>query len=367
VAKRKPFHFRKEDLFMSKRLQGFMLFWVSAFLVIASTHLAHAAANEHLYLDVTLRSTGSAKIHAGVYKNPQPHHGVLTVLAVHGLTEVGSMYEPLIAAIYADPVLKHVVKRVIAIDMVGHGLSSFPTLPGSLKFGDLLIDDNISVLIQVIDRLRDQGKGPQVVIGHSMGGLAIQGAQEYLLSKGSSLAKLGVLSAVLMAAVPAYGAQWTQYPTSTPVTFVDDPVLGSIFSLPVYLCGMSGGFNTLTGALVPGTPSFETCTANGWMGPEPRNTLLQLVGALGAYGINRPYAREKAFEWKNGTALTVLGFSQDVLAPIVDQPGLYTYLTGIPSNHRLSRYHAVVAEDAVHSMFISNPTGLLSALRCGIR
>lgn len=349
---------------MVKKVQ---LLFIAALLLVGGAFSAFAAADEDLYFNVSIRSMGGARIHANVYNNPEAHHGVLTVLAIHGLTEVGSMYEPLVRAIYADPVMKHVVKRVIAMDLTEHGQSSFPTLPAGYKFGDLLIDDNIGVVLQVIGQLRAMGKGPQVVIGHSMGGLAIQGAQEYLLTNGSSLAKMGVYSAVLMAAVPAYGATWTQYPTSTPVTFIDDPVLGSIFTLPVAYCGMSGGFNTLSGTLAPGTPSFATCTANGWMGPEPRNTLLQLVGALAGYGINRPFAREKAFALRNGTALTVIGFSQDVLAPIVDQPGLYTYLTGIPSDSRLSLYRAVVADDAVHSMFVSNPTGLLNALRCGIR
>ncbi len=352
---------------MFKRYKCLKLFLVSALLLIAGAFSAFAAADEDLYFDVTVRGTGSAKIHAGVYKNPHPYHGVLTVLAIHGLTEVGSMYEPLAQAIFADPVMKHVVKRIIAIDMPGHGLSGFPTLPSPLKFGDLLINDNIGVLLQVIVQLREQGKGPQVVIGHSMGGLAIQGAQEYLLNQGASFAKLGVYSAVLMAAVPAYGAQWTQYPTGTTTTFTDHPVLGSILYTPVAYCGVTGGFTTLAGTLVPGTPSGATCTANGWMGIEPQYTVYQLVGALSAYGINRPAARQNAFALKNGTALTVIGFSQDILAPIVDQPGLYTYLTGIPGDHRLSLYRAVITDDAVHSMFVSNPTGLLHALRCGIR
>lgn len=352
---------------MAQKVNCLKMLFFAAILLVAGASSAFAAADEDLYFDVAVRTTGTAKIHAGVYKNPQPYRGVLTVLAVHGLTEVGSMYEPLINAIYNDPVMKYVVKRVITIDMIGHGTSGFPTLPSPLKFGDLLIDDNISALLQVVMQLRQAGKGPQVVIGHSMGGLAIQGAQEYLLSQGASFAKLGVYSAVLMAAVPAYGAQWTQYPTSTTTIFTNHPLLGNILYYPAEYCGVTGGFNTLTGALVPGTPSATTCAQNGWMGMEPQNAVYQLVGALSPYGINRPYARPNAFALRNGTALTVIGFSQDILAPIVDQPGLYTYLTGIPSTSPYSLYRAVVADDAVHSMFVSNPTGLLKALRCGIR
>jgi len=356
---------------MLKRYKCLSLFLFSVVFLVAGALSAFAAADKDIYFNVNLLDgNGTAKIHAGIYKNPNPYQGFLTVLAVHGLTEVGSMYEPLAKAIFADPALKHVVKRVVAIDLPGKGKSSAPS-PVSQMFGNLLIEDNILVIIQVISQMRASGHGPQVVIGHSMGGLALQGAQEMLLSKGSSLAKLGVYSAVLMAAVPAYGATWTQLPGADVSAYIGpDATLGYIFNMPVAMCGYSGGFTPLSNPLsvIPAAPSPQTCIANGWMGPEPAKTLFQLVGGLSAaYGINRPYARPKAFELKNGTALTVIGFSQDVLAPIVDQPGLYTYLTGLKSDGPFSLYRPVVAADAVHSMFVSNPTGMLHAVRCGIR
>ena len=48
------------------------------------------------------------------------------------------------------------------------------------------------------------------------------------------------------------------------------------------------------------------------------------------------------------------------LIPIRNQGPLYDHLTGT-SNRLL--YRQVVAADAVHNMFISNPSGLISALR----
>jgi hypothetical protein len=74
---------------------------------------------------------------------------------------------------------------------------------------------------------------------------------------------------------------------------------------------------------------------------------------------------QNAFTLTNGTILTVISGSQDVLTPAVDQPVLYTYLTGLPSTGA-TLYRPVVADDAVHSMFVSNPTGMLDAFENGV-
>src|SRR5204863_1297142 len=120
----------------------------------------------------------------------------------------------LASAIFADNVLGLAVKRIIAIDMPAHGGSGVPSLPSPLLFQDLLIEDNASVVIQSIDTLRGLGKAPQIVIGHSMGGLEVQTAQELLLAQNSSLARHGVPGAILLDAVPANGTQWTQPPAN---------------------------------------------------------------------------------------------------------------------------------------------------------
>jgi len=360
---------------MIRRLRLCKILFLAFLLSVTGGASAFAGPNENIFFKVTLRTTGSEKIHAGIYNNPHCKRGNVTVLAVHGLTEVGSMFEPFAKTVFADQILKNVVKRLIAIDMPAHGLSGAPVLPAPLTFGELLIEDNVSVLIQSIAYLRAIGKGPQVVIGHSMGGLALQAAQETLLSKGSNLSRMGVYSAILMAAVPARGATWTRYPGADVSAYiVADPNLGAIFNMPAAYCGLSGGFNTLTGAVIAAAPTARTCIANNWMGPEPMAALTELTGTLAVNpddpacrGLCRPYVRAGAFAPKNGTKLTVLGFSQDVMAPIVDQAGLYTYLTGLKSGVRTSLYRPVVADDAVHSMFVSNPAGMIAAIRAGIR
>lgn len=102
---------------------------------------------------------------------------------------------------------------------------------------------------------------------------------------------------------------------------------------------------------------------------------LQLAGsfcqgdpdAQSSVGLCRPYVRADAFAPENGTRLTVLGFSQDVLTPIVDQDVLYTYLTGVPagSEEPPYLYRPVVGSFAVHSMFVSEPAAVVAAIRNG--
>ncbi len=331
-------------------------------LLVSSTALA-VPAHEDLSFSVGLRGTGSVTIHADVYNNPA-NHGLITILAVHGFTERGSMFQPLASAIFADHILGLAVKRIIAIDMPAHGGSGVPTLPSPLKFGDLLIEDDVSVLIESIDALKTLGKGAQIVMGHSMGGLEIQAAQETLLAQNSSLAKHGVVGAILIDAVPARGTQWTQLVAPDYTPFVTtDPVLGTILNLPAALEPQAGGFTTLAGTIVPNAPSAATVVANNWVGPEPITTTLELVGTSAP--LWRPFVRQNAFALSHGTVLTVISGSQDVLTPAVDQPLLYTYLTGMNATGT-TLYRPVVADDAVHSMFVSNPTGLLAALKNGI-
>ena len=92
-----------------------------------------------------------------------------------------------------------------------------------------------------------------------------------------------------------------------------------------------------------------------YVGWEPLTAALQLVGQI---PLPRPDAREGAFAPQNGTQLTLISFSQDVLTPAVDQDDLYLHLVG----HAGSGYAPIVAPEAVHSMHVTDPAGLLGAL-----
>jgi pimeloyl-ACP methyl ester carboxylesterase len=281
----------------------------------------------------------------------------VTVLAVHGFTETATTYGPLADAIFADGVLGHRIARVISLDLIGHGQSPAPTfVPPEGKFGDLIIEDNVSTVIQAIDILRARGLGARMIIGHSMGGLTVMAVQEALLSQGSSLAAHGILTALLLAPVPPANATWTMGPPRDLSAFViTDPVLGTYLQLPPFIAQIGGGYTTLAGTLAPNAPTVEQIVTQGYHDKEPITVALQLTGAI---PLPRPSARPRAFSFEKGTTLILASFSQDVLVPAGDLDDVYTLLTGWPG----PLYRPVVADDAVHSMFITNPKGMLRGL-----
>jgi pimeloyl-ACP methyl ester carboxylesterase len=300
---------------------------------------------------------GLAPVKVTVHENPQAPAWAATVLAVHGFTETAAMWTPLKTALFANPNTKNRVKRVIALDLPGHGLSPIPQLASGL-FGNLSIYDNVGVVIQVIDALRAQNLGPRVLIGHSMGGLAIQAVQEQLLNSGSSLAKKGVYRAILLAPVPVANiTTWTPSSSTLPATYYrNDNGIYIVIDAIGALYG--GGFSTT--ASTPGNPVITPAAFGlnfaGLIGAEPQVTAGQLVGAIPQ--LPRPSARKGAFALKNGTVLSVIGFSEDILTPVSVQPALYEHLLG----RQGFLYHEITAADAVHSMVITNPNGVLDQL-----
>lgn len=318
-----------------------------------------------LYFDVPIRGTGSVSIHANVYENPHAGYFARTVIAVHGFTETANVWAPLADAIFEEAPRGKRVKRIISIDLPGHGESGFPeNTPDGSNFGALVIEDYIGVVIASIDTLAAQGLGPQAIYGHSMGGLIVQGVQQTLLDQGSSLADHGVHRAVLIAPVPAHDQQWNQSPTGDVSPFiVFDPVNGTYLDLPAAVFQASS-FGTLGGTLAPNAPSIAEIDANGYVGIEPLTVALQLTETpfdtpAGPVVIPRPSVEEGAFGIANGTLLAVLGFTQDILVPASDLPPLYDHLTG--HSHGLLSI-TIDKPDAVHSMYVSNPEGLIEAL-----
>lgn len=328
---------------------SFCLLTLSAAL---STSPASAQSSQVCF-DLSLRG-GSSEICADVHVNPLASAQAATVLAVHGFTETAATWGPLTAEIFARTNLRDKVKRVIAIDLPGHGASEAPVgLPDGL-FGDLTINDNVAVVIQTIDILQGLGLGAQVIMGHSMGGLAVQGVQEALLAQGSSLASHGVNGAILLAPVPAGGQQWTTSAPPDLSPFVTStPELGTYLAISPFIGQVGGGFTTWAGDLVPGTPTLEEMV--DYVGLEPITTTLQLVGQI---PLPRPSVRQGAFAPNRGTKLSLIALSQDVLVPAVDLDDLYLHLIG----HSGAGYHLVDTSEAVHSMHISDPEALLDEI-----
>lgn len=329
---------------------------LTVMMLIVSLFAGAAQAQQTIQFNVAVTG-GTAPVKVTVYENAQAPNGT-TVLAVHGFTETAKMWVPLKSAVFAHPVAKRLVKRFIALDLPGHGLSPLPTLTAPASFGTLTINDNVAVVIQVIDGLRAQNLGPRVLVGHSMGGLAVQAVQEKLLSTGSSLAKKGVVKATLFAPVPVANiTAWTPASSTIPDSYYrfDN---GTYILIDNQGALFGGGFSTRastpTAPVI--TPAAFALDFTGQIGAEPQYTAGQLVGAIP--GLPRPSARQGAFALKNGTLLTVVGFSQDILCPVEVEEPLYEHLLG----RQGLLYQEVVAADAVHSMVITNPTGVLAQL-----
>jgi pimeloyl-ACP methyl ester carboxylesterase len=325
-----------------------------------------ALGSSDVVFKVAIRGTGSATIHAHVYTNPGKSSGI-NVVAVPGLSETGFVFAPLAQAIFSDGALGRVVKRVIGIDPPGHGDSTFPTnLPGGLRFGDLAVEDDVGVVLQSIDALKQHGLAPRVIVGHSMGGLEIQAAQQALLAQGSSLAAHGVFGAILLAPVPAHGLPWVRPPTGDPTPFlVNDPTLGTYLSLPPQVW-IPLAFTTTSGQVASDAPTVDQVVAGRYVGPEPLTTILELNESTvplpdgGTFTFQRPSVSAGILAPTHGTITAVVSFSEDTLVPAPNLKPLYEYLTGDTQD---ALYRPVTAPDAVHAMLVSNPTGLLDALR----
>jgi pimeloyl-ACP methyl ester carboxylesterase len=329
--------------------------------VSAVAEALHGATSD-LSFEVQVRDTGSAQLHATIYAK----HALVgaTWLAVPGLGENAATFENLASALLQ---VEPSVGRIVALDPIGHGGSSFPEgLSDGAMFGDLTIEDSVSVLLQTIDQLRARGLGPNGIIGHSLGGLEIQAAQETLLAQGSSLANKGVRRALLLAPVPPHARPWDAPPLPDLSSLVvQDPELGSYVTFPPEVW-TSLAFSRRDGSLASDAPSSDEVQAQAYIGPEPLFTALQLLESPiptseGSDPITfpRPSVREGAFAWALGTRLSVVGFEQDSLVPPADLADLYRYLASDPSG---ARYVEVSGLDAVHASYITEPAPIIAAL-----
>lgn len=319
-----------------------------------------------LNFPVKVRGVGSAMIHAHVYENPNAGTKGETVLAVHGLTETGATYERLAAQFFSEPGISKKVARVIAIDLIGHGQSGFPQGLPAGTFGQLTIDDNVSVVVQTIHTLRAMNLAPSTIMGHSMGGLAVQATQQALLNAGTSLAQLGIDRAILLAPVPVRESMWTRGPSANPTPyFVSDPVLGTYLKLPPQSF-FGQALSNFAGTRYSGDITLQEVIDKGYVGIEPAVTLAQLTGSPiplptgGFITLPRPSAKAGAFSADKGTELALLAFSQDQLVFIENLEPLYVHLTG---DETLAGYLPIVRDDATHNMFLGDPEGLIDVVR----
>lgn len=349
--------------------------WMLALAASLWSSTVAAESDDTLCFDVTIRG-GLEPVCAEVYENEQSVPLGVTVLTVHGLSETAASWEPLAEALFEDPLYKNLIRRVVALDLPGRGVT--PATPGfyadgASVFGTLLIHDNVNIIIQSISALHALDVKPRVIMGHSLGGLEIQGTQEALLAQGSSLAKLGIYRAILLAPVPNANATWTRSPTGDlSAFFFGVPGLPPPSGQPPFEYGpflglspgaqlMSGAYRKLDGTLATSVPAAWLAQGGvpaahvGW---EPLLVAQQLTGSNPSLPP-RPGARTGSFATRQGTVLTLVAFAQDVLTPAVDARPLYEQLTGREG----FGFRLVTTANAVHSTFIVEPKLVVQQLR----
>jgi pimeloyl-ACP methyl ester carboxylesterase len=300
------------------------------------------------------------KVNTDTLTNPNPGSGGVTILTVHGMAHTGNSFIPLSGELFANQPNGIRVKRVINLDLPGHGSSTLLPKKMSVKFGDLTIDDYARVLTATLDHYRGASK-PTVLFGHSMGGLVIQVAQEQLLNEGKNLRSKSITDVIVIASAS---------PSAVPDPFLEsgagigllsyytqpeDPTLGTYVSID------PGSFLTFfyttdaAGDFAPGTPSFEQLAAAGYQSDESYTAAVQTVGLAAM----RPAVRTGAFAPEMGTRLKVMVGNHDPFNDPAQHADLYRYLTGDAS---LTDFIVIDDPYAVHDQLISDPGAIINAL-----
>jgi pimeloyl-ACP methyl ester carboxylesterase len=270
------------------------------------------------------------------------------------------------------------IDRVLALNFPGRNGSG---LPSNLQFGNLTVEDYTAVLLGVLDQLAKQ-INIESIVGHSMGGLIVQTAQNSLRSAGTSLQKeYGIKNVYLLAPSIPKPLKWL---------FVDsglaDPRLGSSVSdilatlisfdpsLGFYLRLLSRDraeqarllgiwltffFTNTLREFVAGTP-FTTALESNYVSNEALIMTLQLSGSN---GFVRPSVNPGIFNESVQKCFRIVTFSEDLAVPgenlLQEYQDLDTFLTG---NAQSANVVLIDAPDAVHDMLIANPTEVAKAI-----
>jgi pimeloyl-ACP methyl ester carboxylesterase len=285
-------------------------------------------------------------------------------LAVHGLAHTGTTFELL-----ANEVFKKTgndkIDRVLALNFPGRNGSG---LPSNVKFGELTIEDYTAVLLGVLDQLAKQIK-IESIVGHSMGGLIVQTAQNSLRSAGTSLQKeYGIKNVYLLAPSIPNPLPWLFADSGAAAQIaailvsLDDPILGDYLQLlssdPARQAELLGIWLTIfftdrAGQFVPGTP-FTTALESNYVSNEALVMTLQL---LGAGGFVRPSVDPGIFNESEQKCFRIVTFSEDIEVPgenlLREYQNLDAFLTGDAESTNVV---SIDAPDAVHDMYIANAT-----------
>jgi pimeloyl-ACP methyl ester carboxylesterase len=341
--------------------------WVMVALLLALWP-ARARADYEASTEVELRPGVSSSVHVLVRENARYRGRCVgpTLAFVHGLAHTAASWNPLVDEIFASG-RRGLACKALLIDLPGHGHSPAPT---GITYGEMLLDDYVTAVIGALDGLQARGLRPAAIVGHSMGGLLVEGAQARLLASGSSLARrYGIHFAALLSPSPAAEHPW-QFAESGAAAatvgafLVTDPLQGLVVRVdpPTWSFFF---FTNFADQFSPGTPSPTTIVANGWSADEAAYAGSQLVGAA---PFTRLSVGERPFAPRHGTLLLLVNPSQDKFNVRTEAEAAYLQLTG---DTRQLGFVRLDDEYAVHDMHVAEPRrylglalrGWLSALR----
>jgi pimeloyl-ACP methyl ester carboxylesterase len=314
---------------------------------------------------------GIVDIQIDNFKNPNKNAGNKTLLAVHGLAHTGATFEPLAHELFKKTGSDK-IDRVLALNFPGRNGSG---LPSNKQFGDLTIEDYTEVLLGVLDQLPKQIK-IESLVGHSMGGLIVQTAQNSLRSAGTSLQKeYGIKNVYLLAPSIPNPLPWlfadsvadSRIPAILTFLKSSDPILGDYLQLlsrrpaiQAQLLGvwLSIFFTNSLGEFAPGTP-FTTALELNYVSNEALIMIQQLLGfnlESGSNGFARPSVNPGIFNKSVQKCFRIVAFSEDLGVPgdiiLQEYQDLDTFLAG---NAQSKNVVFIEASDAVHDMLIANP------------
>lgn len=246
----------------------------------------------------------------------------------------------------------------LALDLPGRPLSS---VPAGIVFGELTMEDDVTVVLETLARLRDvYDVEPKTIVGHSMGGGLVQRAQQRLLDAGSSLEKsFDIKEAVLLASVSPAGLPFFLADSGAADALLSafvqvDPQLGAVVVMPTFVWPALF-FTNLAGEVAPGTPTPAEMDVAGYSGfAEPLFVALQLVGAG---GLERVQVEPGAFA--EDVRLRLLVYAEDTLVPVFDGDDLYRHLTG---DDAFGCFAVVQGAHAVHDLHVSSPATVVAML-----
>ena len=319
-------------------------------------------AYDIIFPDVKIRQGVSVDINVLVLKNTDIRSFFgKTIVALHGLANTASTWKPMAEELFTENPIGRKVRYILAINLAGRGCSSLPEGEAGLLFGEMGLDDHVQTVINTLERIRQAGFRPRTIMAHSQGGLIVQMVQQALIESGSSLrAKFGIKKAFLMASVCPAQVPWFFAESGAGATAVGpfieptDEDLGPHLAIPDWI--WPNLFFAANNGTIPGlpanAPTEEDVTAENYNSPEPYVASIQLVG------INRPMVDRGIFD-NTGTKLACVAMSLDGFVSASEQEVLYEYLS---NDSDMNKFAVVESEDAVHSMYISNPRELLESL-----